>query len=116
MSRIGLKPITVPQGVEIKVNDGVVTVKGPKGELKENICKDLTIKIEDGILHVERPNDEKKIKALHGLTRSLIHNMVTGVTEGFSKELTIIGTGYSCLLYTSPSPRDSTSSRMPSSA
>ena len=94
MSRIGLKPITVPQGVEIKVNDGVVTVKGPKGELKENICKDLTIKIEDGILNVERPNDEKKIKALHGLTRSLIHNMVTGVTEGFSKELTIIGTGY----------------------
>lgn len=94
MSRIGLKPITVPSGVEIKEENGMVTVKGPKGELKQKISKELKLNMEDGVLNVERPNDEKKIKALHGLTRSLIANMVEGVTNGFKKELVIIGTGY----------------------
>lgn len=94
MSRIGLKPVTVPNGVEVKIENGKVTVKGPKGELSEKISPHMQIKLENGEINISRPNDEKNIKALHGLTRSLIANMVQGVTEGFKKELVIVGTGY----------------------
>ncbi len=94
MSRIGLKPIEIPSGVEISVNNNLVTVKGPKGTLSEQIEKRFDIKIEDGVLNVVRPNEEKETKALHGLYRSLIFNMVEGVTNGYSKTLLIEGTGY----------------------
>lgn len=95
MSRIGKSPINIPAGVEIKVSsDNVVTVKGPLGELFEKIDKDIAVKIDGGVLTVERPNDNKRIRALHGLTRSLISNMVEGVTKGFEKRLKIEGTGY----------------------
>ena len=95
MSRIGRAPITVPAGVEIKVEDNnVVTVKGPKGSLKQQFNPNMAIAVEDGVLHVTRPNDAKENRALHGLTRTLIHNMVVGVTEGFKKELDVNGVGY----------------------
>ena len=95
MSRIGLKPITIPSGVEIKIkDDNNVEVKGPKGQLSENINPDMDIKIEDGVLTVARPSEDKKHKSLHGLSRTLISNMITGVTEGYSKSLEIEGTGY----------------------
>lgn len=95
MSRIGLKPITIPSGVEIKINDdNNVEVKGPKGQLSENINPDMDIKIEDGVLTVARPSEDKKHRSLHGLSRTLISNMITGVTEGYSKTLEIEGTGY----------------------
>lgn len=94
MSRIGLKPIEIPSGVEISVDNNLVTVKGPKGTLSEKIEKRFDIQIEDGILNVVRPNEEKETKALHGLYRSLIFNMVEGVTNGYSKTLLIEGTGY----------------------
>lgn len=94
MSRIGKKPIEIPSGVELKLDKNTVTVKGPKGELKESFDKDMILKLEDGVLTVERPNDNKRIRALHGLTRTLIYNMIIGVTEGYKKELEIIGTGY----------------------
>lgn len=94
MSRIGKKPIEIPKGVEVKVDDQTVTVKGPKGELKQSFDKDLKIELNDGVLTVERPNDIKRIKALHGLTRTLIYNMIIGVTEGYTKSLEIVGTGY----------------------
>ena len=95
MSRIGRAPITVPAGVEIKVEDNnVVTVKGPKGSLTQQFNPNMAIAVEDGVLHVTRPNDAKENRALHGLTRTLIHNMVLGVTEGFKKELDVNGVGY----------------------
>lgn len=95
MSRIGLKPITIPSGVEIKVNnDNIVEVKGPKGQLSERINQDMDIKIEGGVLTVNRPSDIKRHKSLHGLSRTLIFNMISGVTEGYSKSLEIEGTGY----------------------
>ena len=95
MSRIGLKPIEIPSGVEVKVNeDNLVEVKGPKGQLSQNIDKDMEIKIEDGVVTVARPSELKKYKSLHGLSRSLINNMIVGVTEGYEKTLEIIGTGY----------------------
>lgn len=94
MSRIGKKPIEIPKGVEVKVDGQTVTVKGPKGELKQSFDKDLKIELNDGVLTVERPNDIKRIKALHGLTRTLIYNMIIGVTEGYTKSLEIVGTGY----------------------
>ena len=95
MSRIGRAPITVPAGVEIKVEDNnVVTVKGPKGSLTQQFSPNMAIAVEDGVLHVTRPNDAKENRALHGLTRTLIHNMVLGVTEGFKKELDVNGVGY----------------------
>lgn len=94
MSRIGLKPIEVPAGVEIKVNDGLVEVKGPKGTLTQEISREFNVNIEDGSLSVERPSETKEHKSLHGLYRSLIQNMVTGVTEGYKKTLKIEGTGY----------------------
>ena len=95
MSRIGRAPISIPAGVEIKVEDNnVVTVKGPKGSLTQQFNPNMAIAIEDGVLHVTRPNDAKENRALHGLTRTLIHNMVVGVTEGFKKELDVNGVGY----------------------
>ena len=95
MSRIGLKPIDVPSGVEIKIDDkNFVEVKGPKGQLSEQINPEIEIKIEDGVLTVARPTEVKKHRSLHGLSRTLIANMVVGVTEGYSKTLEIEGTGY----------------------
>lgn len=94
MSRIGRMPVTVPAGVEVKVEDGFVTVKGPKGELTQHINKDMQINIEDGVLTVARPSDDKVHKSMHGLTRKLIANMVEGVTNGFTKNLEIVGVGY----------------------
>ncbi|MER7275300.1 50S ribosomal protein L6 [Dactylosporangium sp. NPDC000244] len=95
MSRIGRKPITVPAGVEIKIDGPVVTVKGPKGELSHTLAEPITIeRAEDGTYSVVRPNDERKSKELHGLSRTLVSNMVVGVTEGYRKSLEIAGTGY----------------------
>lgn len=95
MSRIGLKPIEIPAGVDVKINDGnVVEVKGPKGTLTEAICSDMILQIEDGVLTVERPTETKRHRSLHGLSRTLIDNMIVGVTEGYTKELEIEGTGY----------------------
>ena len=95
MSRIGLLPIDIPAGVEVKVSeDNYAEVKGPKGELKQQLCKDMGIKIEDNVVTVERPNESKNMKSLHGLTRSLLFNMIEGVTQGYSKTLLIEGTGY----------------------
>ncbi len=95
MSRIGLKPITMPSGVEIKIDaDNLVEVKGPKGQLSQQIDKDMEIKIEDGVLTVVRPTENKRHKSLHGLSRTLLNNMIVGVSEGYSKTLDIVGTGY----------------------
>ncbi|WP_099204863.1 50S ribosomal protein L6 [Scatolibacter rhodanostii] len=94
MSRIGRKPINIPAGVEVKVDGSVVSVKGPKGTLTQKFDPNMSIAIEGAELTVSRPNDAKENRALHGLTRTLIANMVTGVTEGFKKELDILGVGY----------------------
>ncbi len=95
MSRIGRAPISIPAGVDVKVEDGnVVTVKGPLGELKNTLCPAMKIEVENGTLSVARPDDGKENRALHGLTRSLINNMVEGVTKGFTKELDVNGVGY----------------------
>ena len=95
MSRIGIKPISVPAGVEVTVADGnVVTVKGPKGSLTKEFHKDMIIKCADGVITVERPSEDKLHKSLHGLTRTLVHNMVEGVEKGFTKELEVNGVGY----------------------
>jgi len=94
MSRIGKTPVAVPNGVEVTVAGGSVTVKGPKGTLSRVIPGEIEITQEDGSLTFVRPNDERRNKALHGLTRSLVNNMVIGVTDGFKKELEIVGVGY----------------------
>ncbi len=94
MSRIGKLPITVPAGVSITQEENVITVKGPKGTLTQYINPNITFKLEDGQLEVSRPNDEKENRAMHGLYRSLIQNMVTGVSEGYTKTLELIGVGY----------------------
>ncbi len=95
MSRIGRAPIAVPAGVEVKIEDNnVVTVKGPKGTLTQQLHPNMTIKQEGTELHVTRPNDLKENRSLHGLTRSLLHNMVVGVTDGFKKSLDVNGVGY----------------------
>jgi len=94
MSRIGKAPIALPQGVEVKVDGSKVTVKGPKGQLIQNIDPDLSIAIEEGELTVKRPTDQKRHRAMHGLYRSLISNMVEGVSNGYVKELELIGVGY----------------------
>lgn len=94
MSRIGKKPITIPAGVEVKINGNEVTVKGPKAELKESFAKEMAIKVEGSEIIVERPDDSKENRSLHGLTRTLIANMVEGVTKGFTKELDVNGVGY----------------------
>ena len=94
MSRIGRKPIALPAGVEVKVADNTITVKGPKGTLTQNILPNMTVAVEGNEILVTRPNDEKENRSLHGLTRSLIANMVEGVTNGFTKELDVNGVGY----------------------
>ena len=94
MSRIGRKPINIPAGVTVTVNEGVVTVKGPKGELTQKVHPNMTVEINGDVVEVKRPNDDKLNRSLHGLTRSLIHNMVIGVTEGYKKELEVNGVGY----------------------
>ena len=94
MSRIGRKPINIPAGVEVSLNDGVITVKGSKGTLTQKIHRNMKVEINDGVITVIRPNDLKQNRALHGLTRSLIHNMVEGVSNGFKKELEVNGVGY----------------------
>ena len=94
MSRIGRKPINIPTGVDIKVDNSVVTVKGPKGTLTQKIHPNMTVNVADGIVEVTRPNDDKENRSLHGLTRSLIANMVEGVVNGYKKELDVNGVGY----------------------
>jgi len=95
MSRIGRAPIAIPAGVEIKVEDNnVVTVKGPKGTLTQQFNPNMAIAMENGELKVTRPNDAKENRSLHGLTRTLVHNMVVGVTDGYKKELDVNGVGY----------------------
>jgi large subunit ribosomal protein L6 len=94
MSRVGRAPIAVPSGVTVTVEDARVTVNGPQGSLTRSIPGAITVRQEDSTLMVERPDDERHNRALHGLTRSLVANMVAGVTEGFSKELEIVGVGY----------------------
>ena len=94
MSRIGRAPIAVPAGVEVKIDGHVITVKGPKGELTREIHPAITAELEAGQILVKRPNDEKLNRSLHGLTRSLIHNIAVGVTEGYNKQLEINSVGY----------------------
>lgn len=94
MSRIGKKPITVPPKVEVKIDQRHVTVKGPKGELSHDVHPDIAVKLDDGKVIVTRPSDERRHRALHGLTRALLANMVTGVSDGFRRSLVIEGVGY----------------------
>jgi large subunit ribosomal protein L6 len=94
MSRIGKAPINIPGGVEVSIVGRTVTVKGPKGTLSRDIPGDIVVRKEDNTLLVERPNDERTNRSLHGLSRTLVNNMVVGVTEGFAKELEIVGVGY----------------------
>ena len=94
MSRIGKAPITVPAGVEIKASGNSITVKGPKGTLTRELVGGISVRQEENTLLVERPNDERQSRSLHGLSRALVNNMVVGVTEGFAKELEIVGVGY----------------------
>ena len=93
MSRIGRKPINIPAGVNVKVDGNVITVKGPKATLTQQFHPNMTVAVEGNEILVTRPNDEKQNRSLHGLTRTLIHNMVIGVTEGFKKELDVNGVG-----------------------
>ncbi|GAA2119012.1 50S ribosomal protein L6 [Actinomadura alba] len=94
MSRIGRLPISVPGGVEVKIDGRSVAVKGPKGELSLTVAEPIEVKLEDGTVTVIRPNDENTVRALHGLSRSLINNMIVGVTQGYIKTLEIVGVGY----------------------
>ena len=94
MSRVGLAPINIPQGVEVSFNDGVVTVKGPKGELTQAIDSCITMKQEEGVINLERASDAKDHRAKHGLSRALINNMVVGVSEGYKIEQELHGVGY----------------------
>ncbi len=94
MSRIGKLPVTLPKGVEVSLSGTTLTVKGPKGSLTLDVHPEMKVVVDEAEIRVERPSDEKQHRALHGLTRSLIQNMVTGVTEGFSRTLEIVGVGY----------------------
>ncbi|MCE5172590.1 50S ribosomal protein L6 [Paenibacillus profundus] len=94
MSRIGRKPINVPGGVTVTLDNSVITVKGPKGTLTRELHKDMKVSVEETLISVERPSDNKTHRSLHGTTRSVISNMVNGVTEGFSKTLELVGVGY----------------------
>ena len=94
MSRIGRMPVAIPAGVTVAVDGSKVTAKGPKGELTQVMHPDMIVSVEDNMVHVARPSDDKLHRSLHGLTRSLIHNMVVGVSEGYKKELEINGVGY----------------------
>ncbi len=98
MSRIGKQPIPVPSGVDVKIDGSTVTVKGPKGELTQTFTDLLTIELQEGELVVTRPDDSRTARSLHGLTRTLLSNMVTGVSDGFSKNLEIVGVGYRAIL------------------
>ncbi|MDZ4063984.1 MAG: 50S ribosomal protein L6 [Coriobacteriia bacterium] len=98
MSRIGKQPIPVPAGVEVKIEGSTVSVKGPKGELTQTFNEDMRIVLEDGLVLVERPSDSRGHRSLHGLTRTLVANMVIGVSEGFHKNLEIVGVGYRAAL------------------
>ena len=96
MSRIGLRPITVPAGVEVNVENGnLVKVKGPKGELQQQINKDIKVEIKDGVINVSRPDDSREHRSQHGLSRTLINNMIEGVTNGYEIKLILVGVGYS---------------------
>ena len=94
MSRIGKSPIAIPAGVTVQVKDNTVTVKGPKGELQQTINPDITVAVEDGHVVLTRPSDDRDHRAMHGLYRALIHNMVVGVSEGYKKEMELVGVGY----------------------
>ena len=94
MSRIGKAPITVPSGVEVSIAGRTVTVKGPKGQLSREIPGEISVRKEESVLLVERPDDERQNRSLHGLVRTLVNNMVVGVTDGYAKELEIVGVGY----------------------
>lgn len=94
MSRIGKLPIVIPSGVTVTLNDNVVTVKGPKGELSQAIKPEISVEVKDNEIILTRSNEEKQVKAYHGLYRALIHNMVVGVSEGYKKELELVGVGY----------------------
>jgi large subunit ribosomal protein L6 len=98
MSRIGKQPVAIPDGVTVEVSDGLVSVKGPGGELSQRVNPDMRVVVEGGEVRVERPSDEREHRALHGLTRSLIANMVEGVTKGYEKRLEIQGVGYRAAL------------------
>ncbi len=98
MSRIGRKPIEIPSGVTVELSGQTVTVRGPKGTLCWDVPEHITVQVEGGTVRVQRDNDERPVRALHGLTRALIANMITGVTQGYSKTLELYGTGYSCKL------------------
>ena len=105
MSRIGRNPIPVPSGVTVEVTGGHVRVTGPKGTLERDLPRDITVRQDDTVLLVERPDDERQHRALHGLTRSLVNNMVVGVTDGFARDLEIVGVGYRAAA-TSPNKLD----------
>lgn len=94
MSRIGRKPITIPSGVNVSLDNTLITVIGPKGTLSRELHKDMKVVVEGAVINVERPSDNKLHRSLHGTTRSIINNMVSGVTEGFSKSLDLVGVGY----------------------
>jgi large subunit ribosomal protein L6 len=94
MSRIGRLPITVPAGVEVKIDGSLVSVKGAKGELTHTVASPIAVSLDENTVTVSRPNDERASRSLHGLTRTLISNMIVGVTEGYQKKLEIVGTGY----------------------
>ncbi len=97
MSRIGKLPIDVPSGVDVAIDENLVTVKGPKGTLSHSVAAPITVEKTDGVLEVKRPDDERISRSLHGLTRTLINNMVVGVTDGYEKRLEIVGVGYRVL-------------------
>ncbi len=94
MSRIGRAPISVPDGVDVKVDQGRITVKGPRGTLEQALPPDMIVRQDDGVISVERPDDARQHRAMHGLTRSLVNNMVVGVTQGYQRDLEIVGVGY----------------------
>lgn len=94
MSRIGKAPIEIPAGVTVQVNGNVVTVKGPKGELSQEVNPVISVEVENNHIEVKRPNDERQNRAMHGLYRALIHNMVVGVSAGYKKEMELVGVGY----------------------
>jgi large subunit ribosomal protein L6 len=97
MSRIGKLPVQVPAGVDVKIDGQVVNVKGPKGTLSHTVVEPITAELNDGVIDVKRPDDSREAKALHGLSRTLVNNMVLGVTEGYEKKLEIVGVGYRVL-------------------
>ena len=98
MSRVGNAPIELPGGVEVSVDDGLVTVKGPKGELSERIDARITTSVDDGIVTLTRADEERETRSIHGLSRALVNNMVVGVSEGYQKELELVGVGYRAAL------------------